>query len=418
MTQKLQPVRGTRDVLPEEARKLRHIERVALECAHRFGFGEIQTPMFEATQVFSRTLGDTSDIVSKEMYTFQDRGGDDITLRPEGTAGVARAFISEGMAQNIPVKLLYCGPMFRYERPQKGRYRQFLQTGVELLGVEKPQADIEVIALGHMILQKLNLDKKVTLEINTLGDRDSQLNYRNQLVAYLQKHEDKLSADSKNRLQKNPLRILDSKDEGDKAIVKSAPAMREALTPAAREFYHDVLKGLKALNIPYRENATLVRGLDYYVHTVFEFTTEELGAQNTVLAGGRYDGLIQLMGGPPTPGVGWAFGTDRLGLLLEEQTKHDAPIAIVPFSEELEIEAIRLAQDLRDAGHSVDQGYGGNMGKRMKRADKIGAGYAVILAPDEMGRGVYTVKNLKAGTQEEVPHGKITEYFLENRRKD
>ncbi|MFQ5954686.1 MAG: histidine--tRNA ligase, partial [Kiloniellales bacterium] len=297
MTAALQPVRGTRDILPEESRRHRWVEEVARDIAARYGYAEISTPVFEFTEVFARTLGETSDIVTKEMYTFQDKGGDSLTLRPEYTAGVARAFMSNFRATHLPLKFFCRGPMFRYERPQKGRLRQFHQIDVELLGLSHPLGDVEVIALGAHILEALGLKDKVTLELNTLGDRESRAAYRDRLVDYLGRHRDRLSADSLVRLQRNPLRIFDSKVRGDQAVVAKAPLLMDSLNQPSRDFFDQVRNGLAAAGVAYRVNPRLVRGLDYYSHTAFEFTTGELGAQGAVLAGGRYDGLMEQLGG-------------------------------------------------------------------------------------------------------------------------
>lgn len=397
----LQPVRGTHDLLPEDSRRHRHVEDTAFAVARRYGYGEIVTPIFEFTEVFSRTLGETSDVVTKEMYTFQDRSGESITLRPEGTAGVARAFISGGLTQSLPLKLFYRGPMFRHERPQKGRQRQFHQVGCELLGVETPQADIEVISMGWRILQALGLGDKVQLEINTLGDAESRSAYRAALVAYLEPMRLALSEESQARLDKNPLRVLDSKDEEDKRIVAGAPVIGDCLTPGARDFFDQVTNGLTALGIPFVVNPKLVRGLDYYCHTAFEFTTNALGAQGTVLAGGRYDGLIGQMGGPATPGIGWAAGVERLSMLVQGVPDLDRPVSIIPMGDL--VPALVLADKLRAAGLCVDLGFSGNMKKRMARAAKANARFAVILGEDEMARGAATLRDLDAGSQEEVP---------------
>ncbi len=397
----LQPVRGTHDILPEDSRKHRHVVETARDVAARYGFAEIETPVFEFTEVFTRTLGETSDIVTKEMYTFQDRGGEEITLRPEGTAGIARALISNGLAQDLPLKFFYAGPMFRYERPQKGRLRQFHQFGVELLGIATPQADIEVIALAAHILEALGVLDNTRLEINTLGDRESREAYRAVLVEYLAQHRDALSADSKERLERNPLRILDSKDPGDRRILQNAPLFTDYLNPVSQAFFNQVCDGLEALDVAYVRNPRLVRGLDYYCHTAFEYTTEALGAQGTVLAGGRYDGLIAAMGGRDTPGTGWAAGVERLAMLLGEVPPAPRPIAIIPMGE-ADAPAMKLADDLRRAGFAVELGYSGNMGKRMKRADKLRARAAVILGTDEMSRGAVTLRDLDSGEQTEV----------------
>lgn len=405
----LQPVRGTHDLLPDEARRHRWVEETAFACARRYGFGEIVTPIFEFTEVFARTLGETSDVVTKEMYTFADRSGDSITLRPEGTAGVARAFISGGLAQSLPLKLFYRGPMFRHERPQKGRLRQFHQVGVELLGVESPLADIEVIALAWRVLSELGLASKVRLEINTLGDAESREVYRNTLVAYLSGFRSSLSEDSRNRLDRNPLRVLDSKDEGDRRIVENAPLMTESLTPAAREFFAQVTEGLSVLNIPYVINPRLVRGLDYYCHTAFEFTTTELGSQGTVLAGGRYDELIATMGGSRTPGIGWAAGVERLSMLVGELADTQRPISVIPMGDAMA--AMAVAERLRRMGWAVEMGFSGNMKKRMARAAKVNARYAVILGEEEAARGAITIRNLDNSTQDEVPLPQLEEYL-------
>ncbi|MBF0335648.1 MAG: histidine--tRNA ligase [Alphaproteobacteria bacterium] len=396
----LQPVRGTHDLLPEEARRHRRVEDTAFEIAERYGYGEIATPIFEFTEVFARTLGETSDVVTKEMYTFTDRGGESITLRPEGTAGVARAFISGGLSQHLPLKFFYRGPMFRYERPQKGRLRQFHQVGVEFLGVSDPLADAEVIGLGAHLLDALGLEGRVQLELNSLGDAESRAAYREALVAYLSRFKDSLSKESLDRLERNPLRILDSKDEGDRRVVADAPLLGDHLNEASRAFFDGLKRGLDGLGVAYRVNPRLVRGLDYYCHTAFEFTTDALGAQGTVLAGGRYDGLIGQMGGPATPGIGWAAGVERLGMLLAEAPAARRPLAVIPMTGM--DQALALAGVLRRAGFVVDLGFSGNMGKRMKRANKLGARAAIILGEDEAARGAVTVRDLDSGAQEEV----------------
>jgi histidyl-tRNA synthetase len=401
--------------MPDDARRHRHIVTVAREIAERFGYEEVATPIFEFTEVFKRTLGDTSDIVTKEMYTFADRAGDEITLRPEGTAGIARAVISGGLTQSLPLKFFYSGPMFRHERPQKGRQRQFHQIGVELLGVAAPLGDVEIIALGAQVLDALGVLTKATLEINTLGDKESRDAYRAVLVKYFSDHLSKLSEDSRSRLERNPLRILDSKDEGDKRIVADAPSFADYLTPAARDFFAQVRGGLDTLGIAHTVNPRLVRGLDYYCHTAFEFTTDALGAQGTVLAGGRYDGLIGTMGGPETPGVGWAAGIERLAMLAGDAPPPPRPIAIVPIGAAAESVALKLAQDLRRAGHAVDLGYSGNLSRRMKRANKLNARYAVILGEDELKGGTATLRDLDTGEQEAIPLPQLQDRFAASR---
>ena len=398
----LQPVRGTHDILPEDMRRHRQVVDTARRTVALYGFQEMVTPIFEFTDVFKRTLGDTSDIVTKEMYSFE-RGGDQLTLRPEATAGIARAVISGGLAQQAPLKFFYYGPMFRYERPQKGRLRQFHQIDVEIIGVAEPLADIEVIATGARVLDALGILSRTTLELNTLGDSESRVAYRQKLVAYLKGYETKLSEDSRNRLERNPLRILDSKDEGDRRIVADAPLFDDSLTPAARDFLTKVCDGLGRLGIAFTRNQRLVRGLDYYCHTAFEFTTTELGAQSTVLAGGRYDGLIEQMGGPATPGIGWAAGVERLSMMLQQAPAAPRPFAIVPIGPEGEALALTLTEDLRRAGFAIELGYRGNMSKRMKAANKVNARAAILIGEDEIKRGAATVRDLDSGEQAEVP---------------
>ena len=404
MSTKFQRVRGTRDLLPEDNVKFRFVEATAHKLSLLYSYGEIETPIFEFSEIFHRTLGETSDVVSKETYTFQDRGGDSITLRPEGTAGVARAFVSEGMAQNLPLKFYYSGPMFRYERPQKGRYRQFKQLGVECLGIESPLADVECLNLAWDLLNDIGISGKCHLEINTPGDAESRTQYRDALVAYFTQHQEKLSADSKTRLEKNPLRILDSKDEGDRALIANAPALHDHLNEGSKKFFQGVIKGIEALGIPYKVNQKLVRGLDYYCHTVFEFVTSELGAQGTVLAGGRYDGLVEMMGGPKTPGVGWAAGIDRLSDLVpaEKYEKTEVLLAIIPADEAGESEALKVAHQLRRQGRRAELLLSGKIAKRFQKADKMKATHALVIGENEVATGKIAVKDLKAGTQENL----------------
>jgi histidyl-tRNA synthetase len=399
----LQPARGTQDLLPEAARRHRRVADTARALAELYGFAEIATPIFEFTEVFARPIGEHTDIVAKEMYTFTDRGGEEVTLRPENTAGVVRAVLSNGLTQSTPLKFFYSGPMFRYERPQKGRFRQFHQIGVELLGVAQPQADIEVIALGQRILGALGIADKVVLELNTLGDPESRAAYRDALVAYFSARLSELSEDSRRRLERNPLRILDSKDPGDQRLAAEAPDFSEYLNEASRDFFARVRDGLDALGITYRLNPRLVRGLDYYTHTAFEFVTSELGAQGTVIGGGRYDGLVELMGGPAMPGVGWAAGIERLAMLIPEPPPAPRPVALVPLGEAAERLALKLAEELRDAGLVVELGYSGNLARRMRRADRIDARAAVLIGEDELAQGAATLRDLDSGAQTLVP---------------
>ena len=398
----LQPVRGTQDILPEVARRHRRVVESARAAAELYGFAEIATPIFEFTEVFARPIGEHTDIVAKEMYTFNDRGGAEVTLRPENTAGVVRALISNGLAQSVPLKFFYSGPMFRYERPQKGRYRQFHQIGVELIGVAQPQADIEVIALGSRILDALGVGERVVLELNTLGDPESRAGYREALVHYFSARVSELSEDSCQRLERNPLRIFDSKEEIDQRVARYAPAFADYLNAESRRFFDRVRAGLDRLGINYRLNPHLVRGLDYYTHTAFEFVTTDLGAQGTVMGGGRYDGLVELMGGPALPGVGWAAGIERLAMLIAAPPPPRS-VALVPIGEAGEIAALKLAEDLRDRGFAIDLGYSGNIARRLRRANRINAFAAVLLGEDELARGVATLRNLGNGMQSAVP---------------
>ena len=399
---KLQPVRGTHDLLPEEARRHRHVIDTARDWAGRYGFAEMATPVFEFTEVFQRTLGDTSDVVTKEMYTFTDRGGESVTLRPEFTAGIVRCFISGGLAQQVPLRFFASGPVFRYERPQKGRLRQFHQINVEALGGAEPQTDVEIIALAADVLRALDVIEDTTLEINSLGDSQSRAAYRARLVEYFSRHSENLSADSRNRLARNPLRILDSKDEGDRAIIAGAPLLADSLNPASAEFFAMVRRGLDALGVAYIVNQRLVRGLDYYSHTAFEFVTSALGSQGAVIAGGRYDTLVETMGGPPTPGIGWAGGIERLAMLMNETPPARKVVALVPIGAAGEARALTLAHEMRSLGLVVDLGANGNLSKRMKRADKIGASVAVLIGDDELSRGVAVLRDFASGAQREI----------------
>ncbi len=398
----LQRPRGTHDLIGEEQRRFARVVDTARRVAAVYGLDEWATPIFEDTRVFARTLGDTSDVVTKEMYSFEDRGGESITLRPEGTAGICRAFIENGLTQSLPQKVFYAGPMIRYERPQKGRFRQFHRIGAELIGPSEPLADAEVIACGWQILTELGIAGETVLEINTLGDKVSRDAYRAALIGYFTSHEDALSRDSLDRLERNPMRILDSKDEGDRAIVADAPTIEPYLTPEAAGFYAGLLGHLQRLGVPFRENPRIVRGLDYYSHTAFEFVTSRLGSQGTVMGGGRYDGLVEQMGGKETAAVGWAAGIERLAMLLPDAGPAPTGIAVIPVGEDAEGAAIDVLQTLRRAGLRAEMAYRGNLKRRMERANRIGARAAVIVGGEELARGVAQVKHLDTGAQEEV----------------
>ena len=402
MAEKLQTVRGTHDILQSEMRTHRFVVETARTVCSNYGFDSVSTPIFESTEVFKRPLGETSDVVTKEMYTFERKEGESLTLRPEGTAGFVRSFIQHGLYEKTPYKAFYEGAMFRYERPQKGRQRQFHQFGAELLGAPNANADVEVLAMGWDILGKLGLQKDTILHINTLGDTESREAYRTALVEYLKPHFSNLSEDSKTRLEKNPLRILDTKDNGDREILKNAPVFFDYLNEHSATFYHKVCLGLDALNIPYKKDPLLVRGFDYYCHTAFEFITDTLGAQGTVLGGGRYDGLVAQMGGQPTAGIGFAAGIERLCLMVGEMENTQKSVSIIPMGELAEIKATSIAHALRQNGVRVQSTYSGNMKKRMKYADKIGAKMAIILGDNEIEQNIATVRDLSTGEQTEV----------------
>jgi len=399
---RLQPARGTSDLLPSTMAAHRRVIDTARDAAGLYGFQEMATPIFEFAEVFSRPLGDSSDVVTKETYNLTDRGGETLTLRPENTAGVVRAMISNGLTQSLPLKFFYAGPMFRYERPQKGRMRQFHQIGIEYLGPRDGLADAEIIACGARVLAGLGVLDRCRLHLNSLGDAESRQAYRAALLAFLESHASELSADSQARLQTNPLRILDSKDAGDRAILENAPRLDGYLNDVSKRHFAAVTGALDSAGIDWTFDPLLVRGLDYYCHTAFEFITDALGAQGTVLGGGRYDGLSEMLGGPPVAGVGWAAGVERLSMLVGEQEPATPPVAILPMDGDGESEAHRLAEMLRDNGVAVDLSAGGAIGKRLKKADRAGARLAVILGSDELAAGTAQLRDLATGTQSSI----------------
>jgi histidyl-tRNA synthetase len=398
-----QRIRGTQDIFGEDQRRFAAVLEKFDQVRKLYCFQRLEIPIFEATGVFARSMGETSDVVSKEMYSFEDRGGDSITLRPEFTAGIARAYISEGWQQFAPLKLATSGPVFRYERPQKGRYRQFHQIDAEILGAPEPAADVELLVLADQLLKELGIAEGVTLQLNTLGDAATREAWRTALVAHFEAHKGELSEDSLARLEKNPLRILDSKDPRDRPIADSAPDIDAYLTDEAAAFFKAVTDGLDAAGVAWTRNARLVRGLDYYRHTAFEFVTDRLGAQGTVLAGGRYDGLIGSLGGPETAGVGWAAGVERLAMLIEEPIAPGAEVVIVPMGDAATARATGLLADLRRKGVITEMGFRGNVKKRMQKADALGAKYVLLLGDDELQRGEIVVKSLKSGEQAPMP---------------
>jgi len=375
-TQTPQPIRGMQSLLGEEADRMAAVAEAFDRVRRLYGFKRVEVPVLEPTAVFARTMGETTDVVSKEMYSFDDRGGDSVTLRPEFTAGICRAYLSEGWQQFAPLKAATHGPAFRYERPQKGRYRQFHQLDAEIIGAAEPQADVELLAFGSQLLAELGIGG-VTLKLNTLGDGESREAWRAKLVDHFSAHRGELSEDSQERLDKNPLRILDSKDPRDRPLVDRAPAMN--LTAEAEDFFGQVREGLEAAGVHYELDPHLVRGIDYYRHTAFEFVTDQLGAQGTVIAGGRYDGLIEQLGGPHTPAVGWAAGIERLAMMIDAPAADVIDVAIVVEDDAAMASAWASASRLRSAGLSVELIATGSPRKRYDRAVKKAAGEIVVL---------------------------------------
>ncbi len=402
----IQALRGTRDILPEEVGYWQLIEVTVKEILGRAMYQEIRAPIFEQTTLFERGIGEATDVVGKEMYTFKDRGDRSLTLRPEGTAGVVRAYISNKLyAQGGVQRLWYTGAMFRYERPQAGRQRQFHQVGLELLGSDAPRADVEVIALATDILQTLGL-KNLELDINSVGNRSDRANYREALVSYLEPYKDDLDRDSQDRLTRNPLRILDSKDPQTQKIAQNAPKITEHLSAASKKHFDTVLQLLTDLNIKYQVNHCLVRGLDYYTHTAFEIKSDDLGAQATVCGGGRYDGLVEELGGPQTQAVGWAIGMERLVLLLQKLRSNpvnNPDLYVVSRGEVAGAQSLILAQKLRSAGLGVELDLSGSaFGKQFKRADRSGAVACLILGDAEAENQTVNLKWLASGEQQAI----------------
>ncbi|WP_097090514.1 histidine--tRNA ligase [Novosphingobium sp. Chol11] len=406
-------VRGTQDMLGGTAdafqERFAHVIATFDRVRRLYGFHRVEVPVFEATAVFARSLGESTDVVSKEMYTFEDRGGDSITLRPEFTAGIARAYVTEGWQQYAPLKVATHGPLFRYERPQKGRFRQFHQLDAEIIGAGEAGADIELLVFADQLLRELGVSEGVTLNLNTLGDAQSRDAWRTALVAHFEAHRDQLSEESLDRLSRNPLRILDSKDPRDRPVADTAPEIDAYLTDEARAFFDKVTAGLDAAGVAWQRNPRLVRGLDYYRHTAFEFITDRLGAQGTVLGGGRYDGLIENLGGPATPAVGWAAGIERLAMLVDAPEPSAPTVVMIPLGEVAEARATGLVADLRRAGIMCDIGFRGNMKKRMQRANASGASWAVIIGEDELTRGEAGLRDLRSGEQQAVPLAGLVE---------
>ena len=401
---KIQAIRGMNDLLPSDSPRWQFFETKVRQLMLRYGFNEIRTPIVEQTALFARSIGEVTDIVEKEMYTFDDRNSESLTLRPEGTASCVRAAMEHGLLYNQTQRLWYQGPMFRYERPQKGRYRQFHQIGVETFGFDGPDIDAEVILLSARLWQELGLMEHVTLELNSLGSSEARAAYRDTLVAYFEQHRDVLDEDSLRRLTSNPLRILDSKNPAMADMLNTAPQLMDHLDTESREHFEQLTKILEAAGIPYVINPRLVRGLDYYCRTVFEWTTTALGSQGTVCAGGRYDGLVEQLGGKPTPAVGFAMGIERLILLLEtlqlipDDALGGCDVFLLPMDDNATLAAITLAEQLRSELPTLRLQLhcgGGSFKSRMKKADKSNATMAILLGEDEIAEQSATLKFLR-----------------------
>ncbi len=406
----ISPIRGTYDLFGSAAFQHQHIVDTARCKAHIYGFQDIHTPIIESTDVFSRSVGDTSDIVSKEMYTFSDRNDHPICLRPEGTAGVMRAVLSNKLTQQVPLKFFYAGPMFRYERPQKGRYRQFAQIGVEHIGDDTPAADIECIKMAEDILVSLSVED-VILEIHTLGDIESRALYRDALVAYLGPLRTQLSIDSQARLGKNPLRILDSKSVQDQTLLVGAPKLLDFLTAEALGYFETVKSGLDALGVSYIVNPHLVRGLDYYSHTTFEFRSTSLGAQDTVLAGGRYNNLSRMLGGPDLPGVGWAAGVERISMIAPPKTRATIDVFLIPIGDDSLNSALQVARVLRDEQYTVEFSHAVTLKASLKRAKKVMSKWACLVGAEEIQAEQVIFKNLISGEQHKVTMPELVHFL-------
>lgn len=420
---------GVFDIVPQDeknpwkcSKAWRHVEDVLCDLAKAYGFQEIRTPIFEKTQLFSRSVGEETDIVSKEMYTFLDRSERSLTLRPEGTAPVARALIENRLLTKRELKVFYFGPMFRYERMQAGRYRQFHQFGIEAFGRAEPEQDAEIIALAYDIFRKLKI-KGLVVKISTLGDKEARERFRNALVAYLEKHVSSLSEDSQRRLEKNPLRILDSKDAGDQKVLENAPSLYDYLSEAAQEHFEKVKTLLSRLKIPFETDGRLVRGLDYYESTVFEIVSKDLGAQNALGGGGRYDGLLEALGGERLPSIGFALGMERILQVMLKQgvldtTPEGLELYLIPMGESAKDKAFDLIHSLRQEGLSADMKFSeGKVGKGFSRADELNAKYAAALGDRELENGVIELKQMATGEKFQVPFDELTSFLNQKRPK-
>jgi histidyl-tRNA synthetase len=417
----IQAIRGMNDILPQQTPLWRQVEEAFTRCLLQYGYQEIRFPLLESTQLFKRTIGEVTDIVEKEMYTFTDLNGDSLTLRPEGTAGCLRACLEHGLLYNQQQKLWYSGPMFRHEKPQKGRYRQFYQFGVEAFGIDGTAIELELIAIGQRLWKVLGIDEVITLQINTLGELSERQTYRAQLIDYFEQRFAELDEDSKRRLHRNPMRILDSKEPGMQTLINDAPRLVDFLGAESRKRFTDLGEGLTKLGIPYSINPFLVRGLDYYGHAVFEWVTDKLGSQATLCGGGRYDALVEHLGGQATPAVGLAIGVERLLLLLETLAVSpkalEAPfLFLIASSEPAMQEALCLAEQLRNSNPNwqiITNTAGGGFKSQFKKADKSGAEFALILGEDELAQQQVSVKNLHNHEQAIIPQRELLSYLLE-----
>lgn len=422
MSDRIQAIRGMNDILPDSTPVWRYVENIFVDCLTRYGYQEIRFPYIESTQLFKRTIGEVTDIVEKEMYTFNDLNGDSLTLRPEGTAGCVRACLEHGLLYNQLQKLWYMGPMFRHERPQKGRYRQFTQFGVEAFGMSGSAVELELISIGRRLWAKLGFADSVTLQINTLGELSERQEYKNILVNYLREHFDSLDEDSKRRLDRNPLRILDSKNPEMRELIANAPKLIDALGEKSKTHFQSLCAGLDALNIPYAINPFLVRGLDYYGQTVFEWVTDKLGSQATICAGGRYDILVEQLGGTATPAAGFAIGIERIILLMEhinhlQAQENPKSVFIIATNEAAMFKALVMAESIRCSHPDIDvitNTAGGSFKSQFKKADKSGARLALIIGDDELANSCVSIKDLRnEAEQVNIELNMINQYLKE-----
>ena len=399
---KIQSVRGTHDLYAQQLEKFKFIQETVGEYAHIYDFNEIITPIFEFTELFLKPLGENSDVVLKEMYTFDDRNDSSLTLRPEYTTPIIRAAISNNLLERLPTKLYGIGPMFRRERPQKGRFRQFNQINFEILGSNDMAADAELILLADDILKKIFLNKKIKLEINSLGDKDTLKKFKNNLSVYFKKYKSKLSLDAQNRIESNPLRILDSKNKNDNEICQEAPKILDFYSKEAKNKFEEIKNLLSNYSIEFEVNPNLVRGLDYYCHTVFEFKSNELGSQDTLIGGGRYDGLTKILGGPDIPGVGWAGGVERIMMLIEEDIKVQQKTHLIVMKEDFRSYGLNILNKLRKNNVPIFFDYKYNLKKSLSFASNVNARYAIIIGEEEVKKHSYTIKDLKKNTQKTI----------------